>query len=1026
MKRALQSIFTAALVLFMIGAVGPPGASAAPTPPNLMQNPGLETAGSGSPSVPLNWTFSSWGTNIRASSTYYTTASNAHAGTHSVRVDITARPTDGDAKWVPDPVPVTGGAYYTFSDWYKSSVNSAVSVEYWTAGQDTSADGTWANLFSGIAPASNWTQYQTGFTMPPGAVAARFVHFIAGVGWLQTDDYSLTQETTPPGFSAPMVSLTFDDGSAGFYANALPSLNSKGFKTTQYIPTGCEIGAAPAACGLGKDPFMMTPAQVQTIASQGHEIGSHSVTHPDLTTVTDAQLAAEMTQSKATLEAITGAGTVTDFAYPFGTYDARVIAAEQKAGYTSGRSVEEGYNSKLDVQPYDIRVQNMLPTTTLAQFQGWVDYAKAHNYWLVIVYHEVQPDATPVCKNPNADPKLPPDPDPCVGPYDTTVSQFQQQLDYISTAGVGADVKTVREAMNSADTQIHAPSVASVAIAPTNPTTGSTLTATPGAISYSGSGNLTKIYAWTVNGQAVTGATDATGTKFTVPPVKRGDTITVTLSVSDGTYTSDPVTATVTVANSAPTGSVTISPAAPSVGTALTATASFSDADGDALTYKYAWTVNDQRVTDPTVTGNYLPGSMVVAGTVSVQVTADDGHGGTASATGGPITVGDYPHAGTVTIVPADPTTDQTMMATPSGFTDPQGDGLTLSYQWLVNGALVPGATGETLDLSQAGHGDRGDKVQVKVTATNAYGPTSVVSDPVTVADTAPTGGSVAITPADPVEGAALTATPSGFTDADADALSYHFSWFQNGQLIAQNTTGLLPGSSVLAGTVSVQVTADDGHGGTSQVASAWVPVAAPPAPVVQPSAPVVQPPAPAVDGTPPEITITSPNRAIFRRWQTVVVKFGCRDASGVANCTATLGPVGATASKVTSGKKVLLSKNGRYVLSISARDRVGNFGSRTVFFRVTEDKRPPAIAIASPKGLTYRLWQSMLVKFSCSDPSGVAACSATLGPVSGRASKVTSGSKVRLSKRGRYVLRINARDGVGNSATKTLYLSVR
>ena len=53
-----------------------------------------------------------------------------------------------------------------------------------------------------------------------------------------------------------------------------------------------------------------------------------------------------------------------DLAYPFGSYDARVIAAAKVAGYRSARSVEEGYNAEPDLEPFDIRGQNILRTTT--------------------------------------------------------------------------------------------------------------------------------------------------------------------------------------------------------------------------------------------------------------------------------------------------------------------------------------------------------------------------------------------------------------------------------------------------------------------------------------------------------------------------------------------------------------------------------------------------------------------------------------------------------------------------------------
>ncbi len=128
----------------------------------------------------------------------------------------------------------------------------------------------------------------------------------------------------------------------------------------------------------------------------------------------------------------------------------------------------------------------------------------------------------------------------------------------------------------------------------------------------------------------------------------------------------------------------------------------------------------------------------------------------------------------------------------------------------------------------------------------------------------------------------------------------------------------------------------------------------------------------------------------------------------------------------MTSGTRIRLSKTGRYVLRISAGDTHGNAMTKTVTFRVTADRTRPSITVLSPSGRTYRLRQMLLVKFSATDPVGVASTSATLGPVGGKASKVTSGKKVQLSIRGRYVLRITAKDNVGNSSVKTVYFRVK
>jgi peptidoglycan/xylan/chitin deacetylase (PgdA/CDA1 family) len=653
MKRIVLSLSAGlALALLTLGGVGAAVASA-DAGPNLLANPDLEAA-DGTGNSPAWWTPSTWNTVPPATQPKFTWSNDAHSGEHSVRIDV-SNYTDGDSKWVPDLVPVKGNTYYNFSDWYKSDRSSAVSVYYVLSTDPDQDHGHWSNLFSGIAPASDWTQYKTGFTMPANAIKAQFVHFIAGNGYLETDDYSLTEQASPPGWSKPMISLTFDDGSQGFWDNARQPLIDKGFKTTQYVPTA-GLTSNP------HDPFLMTKDEISTLASEGNEIGGHSVTHPFLTQVSDAQLQSELVDSKQVLEAIPGVGTVHNFAYPYGDYDARVISAEEAAGYRSGRSVEEGYNSKLDLEPYDIRVQNMTPNTSLDQFKSWVDYAKAHNYWLVIVYHEVQPDSVPRCAN------LPTDPDPCLGDYDTTVTSFQSQLDYISSSGLGPDVVTVQQALDQADAEMR-PVAGKVTIIPTGPATGATLTATPSGFSDPNNDALTYQYQWKVNGAPIAGATDPTFDLSAPGHGDHGDAVSVDVTAKDpGGRTSAGVSDSVTVADTAPVnGAVTITPASPTDGATLTATpGGFSDADGDALTYSYGWFRNDQPIAGATT--STLPASAYAAGDViSVEVRANDGHGGTSDPATATVTVakatGSTPPGGTTP--PGG--------ATPGGATPPSG-----------------------------------------------------------------------------------------------------------------------------------------------------------------------------------------------------------------------------------------------------------------------------------------------------------------------------------------------------------------
>src|SRR4051812_16361168 len=170
MKRLLCS-----LGLVLCAGVASPAAASAAVGQLPINNPGLETAADATNTAPAGWFAAGWSTPAPTPPTVtFTWSSDAHTGNRSARVEVSGY-TDGDSKWMPDPFEVKGGAYYTFSDWYKSNVSTAVSVYYET---DTNADGIteghWANLFSGIPAASEWTQYKTGFTMPAGAISAQF------------------------------------------------------------------------------------------------------------------------------------------------------------------------------------------------------------------------------------------------------------------------------------------------------------------------------------------------------------------------------------------------------------------------------------------------------------------------------------------------------------------------------------------------------------------------------------------------------------------------------------------------------------------------------------------------------------------------------------------------------------------------------------------------------------------------------------------------------------------------------------
>jgi len=97
-------------------------------------------------------------------------------------------------------------------------------------------------------------------------------------------------------------------------------------------------------------PQPMTPHQARELAERGHEIASHSKTHPLLPQLDDETLMRELTASRDALADLLG-GRPDGLCYPNGDHDARVVDAARDAGYTYACTTSPGVNLP-DVDPY--------------------------------------------------------------------------------------------------------------------------------------------------------------------------------------------------------------------------------------------------------------------------------------------------------------------------------------------------------------------------------------------------------------------------------------------------------------------------------------------------------------------------------------------------------------------------------------------------------------------------------------------------------------------------------------------------
>ena len=109
------------------------------------------------------------------------------------------------------------------------------------------------------------------------------------------------------------IDAAWDDDKTPFI---LETISRYGIKATFFL------------CGFWTEAY---PDQVRAIAEAGNAIGNHTMTHPHMTRIGDAEISGEILTLNDKIEALTGKRPIV-FRAPYGEYDDRVIAAVRSLG----------------------------------------------------------------------------------------------------------------------------------------------------------------------------------------------------------------------------------------------------------------------------------------------------------------------------------------------------------------------------------------------------------------------------------------------------------------------------------------------------------------------------------------------------------------------------------------------------------------------------------------------------------------------------------------------------------------------
>lgn len=204
----------------------------------------------------------------------------------------------------------------------------------------------------------------------------------------------------------PACLITFDNGIDSVFTKAYPILKAKKMIATAYIQ----------ADKINVNGHM-TPTQLQELNANKWDLGNHTITHADLTTLTQQQCEDELNGCKDALNALGLTRASLHVAYPQGTENATVLAAMTAFGAKTGRKIGNQGSTFDAYWPYQIRAYYIQTVNTVAEVKGWIDTALANNFTPILLFHNIV-DANPAPV------------------YQWTTADFTEIINYIETLGL--------------------------------------------------------------------------------------------------------------------------------------------------------------------------------------------------------------------------------------------------------------------------------------------------------------------------------------------------------------------------------------------------------------------------------------------------------------------------------------------------------------------------------------------------------------------------------------------------------------
>ena len=185
----------------------------------------------------------------------------------------------------------------------------------------------------------------------------------------------------------PIVSFTFDDAPRSAAPVGARILEAAGALGTFYIAGGL--------CGGEEEGTpILTDDELVGLNEGGHELACHTFSHRRVSSLSAAELRAEIDRNQAFVSGLCGDVRLRNFSYPFGDVTPGRKLQVQSI-FATARGISPGVNSGAADLGLLKAVALYADRRDDRAVEAWLDRAEREKGWLIFYTHDVDPDPSP-------------------------------------------------------------------------------------------------------------------------------------------------------------------------------------------------------------------------------------------------------------------------------------------------------------------------------------------------------------------------------------------------------------------------------------------------------------------------------------------------------------------------------------------------------------------------------------------------------------------------------------------------------